>query len=164
MTPSRRDALALFPFAALAAAVPSAALADDAMTNREVIDSVFTQLWRERDMSAIERWHAEDYRNHLIDPAMGFSDRLDGMSVILTMFFTAFEETDLVAVQQVSEGDLIFTLCTFSATHKGEIQGVPATGREVEMRVMRLDRIRDGKISDHWSHPDFQGLMRQITA
>ncbi|MEM6274166.1 MAG: ester cyclase [Myxococcota bacterium] len=133
------------------------------LSNRDVLRRVFEELWQARDMSAIERWHSADYANHTIPPEMGVPTDLNGMVVVLNMFFAAFSQTRLVAKEQVSEGDLISTHCMFYGRHTGEFRGVPASDREVEMRVIRIDRIRDGKICDHWSAPDFQGLMRQIS-
>ncbi|MEL6340689.1 MAG: ester cyclase [Myxococcota bacterium] len=141
---------------------PAVPTSDD-LSNRDVLKCVFAELWTERDMTAIERWHTADYKNHTLPPEMGVPADLKGMAMVLNMFFAAFSETRLVAREQVSEGDLISTHCMFYGRHTGEFRGVPASEREVEMRVIRIDRVRDGKISDHWSAPDFQGLMKQIS-
>jgi len=41
--------------------------------------------------------------------------------------------------------------------------GIPATGRGVEIGVIDVLRLADGKIVEHWCQVDFAGLMGQIT-
>ena len=46
--------------------------------------------------------------------------------------------------------------------HTGPFNGVAATGRTVTLGSMRIDRIENGKIAEHWSVGDLAGLMRQL--
>ncbi|MEU8718639.1 ester cyclase [Streptomyces sp. NPDC048663] len=58
-----------------------------------------------------------------------------------------------VAVRSVSRG-----------THKGEILGVPTTGRTVQYRAFDFHHLKDGRIVQSWHLEDFFALLSQLGA
>jgi SnoaL-like polyketide cyclase len=54
------------------------------------------------------------------------------------------------------------TCGTFTATHLGEFQGLPPTGKQISLSIMHIDRVEDGKIVEHWGQGDALGLMQQL--
>ncbi|KAM3094329.1 ester cyclase [Phormidesmis sp. 146-35] len=77
-------------------------------------------------------------------------------------FYLAFLEGQHVFDQVIVEGDKVVTCGTFAATHLGEFQGLPASGKRIKLSVMHLDRVADGKIVEHWGQGDALGLMQQL--
>jgi predicted ester cyclase len=51
-----------------------------------------------------------------------------------------------------------------TGTHRGELAGVPATGKRVEFDCTDIFRVEDGKVAEHWGTTDNLSLMRQIGA
>ncbi|MDP8929056.1 MAG: ester cyclase [Actinomycetota bacterium] len=49
-------------------------------------------------------------------------------------------------------------------THEGDFLGVAATGRRVEVNLVDLWRIADGRIVEQWGGPDTFDLLRQLGA
>jgi predicted ester cyclase len=49
-------------------------------------------------------------------------------------------------------------------THRGELMGIPATGRRVEVAGITIERLVGGKIVEHWRVTDEVGLLRQLGA
>jgi predicted ester cyclase len=62
----------------------------------------------------------------------------------------------------VAEGDKVANYWTISGTHRGELMGVPATGKRIETYGMSLVRIEGGKAVEIWSASDQLGLMRTL--
>jgi predicted ester cyclase len=62
------------------------------------------------------------------------------------------------------DGDLVATSFTDRGTHRGELLGLPATGREVTVRGINIERVRDGRIVETWHVEDIAGLMAQVGA
>ena len=62
----------------------------------------------------------------------------------------------------IVEGDRIVTCGKFTAIHLGIFQGLPPTKKQIEISVMHIDRIENGKIVEHWGQGDAQGLMKQL--
>ncbi|MFJ4689818.1 ester cyclase [Streptomyces sp. NPDC088766] len=63
---------------------------------------------------------------------------------------------------QIAEGDRVCTRWTWTARHKGDFLGMPATGQDVGMTGTTWQRFRDGMICEGWWQYDRVGLMRQL--
>lgn len=77
---------------------------------------------------------------------------------------TAFPDTKVTIESQVAEGDHVVTKLSYHGTHKGELQGIPASGKKVKVTGMSLQRIVNGKIVEEWDEMDSLGMMKQIGA
>ena len=51
-----------------------------------------------------------------------------------------------------------------TGTHRGDMAGIPATGKSVEFDCTDIIRVEDGKVAEHWGTTDNLALMRQIGA
>jgi steroid delta-isomerase-like uncharacterized protein len=60
------------------------------------------------------------------------------------------------------EGDKIVARITLSGTHKGELFGIPATGKAVNFEGLDIIRFSGGKIVEHWGLTDDLGMMQQL--
>lgn len=64
----------------------------------------------------------------------------------------------------VQEGDLVSCWASWTATHRGEFAGVPASGRTVRFAAWDLMRIQDGKIVELTEYCDLFTILSQIGA
>jgi predicted ester cyclase len=78
------------------------------------------------------------------------------------LFISAFPDMKLAVEDEVAEGDQVVTRWVMHATHKGDLMGIPATGRQVAMSGISIDRVAEGKIVEHWGEFDMLGLMQQL--
>ena len=53
---------------------------------------------------------------------------------------------------------------SWTATHKGDFVGIPATGRTVHVPGTGIMRIVGDKIAEAWIQEDFLGIYQQLTA
>ena len=51
---------------------------------------------------------------------------------------------------------------TATGTHKGEMMGIPATGKQVTITGFDEFRISGGKITEMWQNYDQLGMMQQL--
>lgn len=77
-------------------------------------------------------------------------------------FYLAFTNGQHTFDQVLVEGDTVVTCGTFTATHLGEFQGLPSTGKQMKLSIMHIDRVENGKIVEHWGQGDALGLMQQL--
>lgn len=77
-------------------------------------------------------------------------------------FYLAFEQGRHSFDQVIVADDRVITCGTFRATHLGEFQGLPPTGRQISLSIMHIDRVANGKIVEHWGQGDALGLMQQL--
>jgi predicted ester cyclase len=80
----------------------------------------------------------------------------------LMIFFAAFPDIHIEIVQQVAEADRVTSYIISQGTHSGSFYGVPPTGKQISTSVIRIDRVQDDKITEHWSVSDAGNLMQQI--
>ncbi|MCB0175245.1 MAG: ester cyclase, partial [Anaerolineae bacterium] len=60
------------------------------------------------------------------------------------------------------EGDKIVTRWTATATHTGDLFGMPPTNKDVTMMGITIFRVADGQIQELWDVWDQAGLMEQL--
>jgi predicted ester cyclase len=63
----------------------------------------------------------------------------------------------------IASDDLVAMRLVVTATHKGDLLGIPATGRAVQWDAVDIYRVRDdGKISEEWAADDLTTFARQL--
>jgi predicted ester cyclase len=77
-------------------------------------------------------------------------------------FYLAFTNGQHTFDEVIVASNKVVTCGTFTATHIGDFQGIPPTGKEIKLSIMHIDRVEDGKIVEHWGQGDALGLMQQL--
>lgn len=134
--------------------------------NKQVIQNFIQTVWNGRNLTALKDFWTEDCVNHAM---LGTNNRgLDMLRLyhdsFFDDFFSAFPDIQIEIMQQVAEDDRVVSYITSHGTHSGSFYGITPTGRSISTSVMRIDRVQDGKIKEHWSVSDAAGLMQQIQA
>jgi predicted ester cyclase len=50
----------------------------------------------------------------------------------------------------------------FSGVQKGDLEGIPATGKTVTISIFTVFRLVNGKIAEEWEIYDDLGMMQQL--
>jgi steroid delta-isomerase-like uncharacterized protein len=125
-------------------------------TVRDFIDGLFTK----GDLGAVDTYLSEDFINH--DPPFGVSAEREGMRAAGAMMRAACPDWHSDLHQLVAEDDLVVERFTAGGTQRGEVMGVPPTGRTVSLPGINIFRVRDGLIVERWGRLDELGLLRQL--
>lgn len=86
----------------------------------------------------------------------------DGFKQFGMAFYLAFAKGQHRFDEVIVAGNKVVTCGMFTATHLGDFQGLPPTGKQIKLSVMHIDRVEDGKIVEHWGQGDALGLMQQL--
>jgi steroid delta-isomerase-like uncharacterized protein len=81
-----------------------------------------------------------------------------------TGFITSFPDLRHEIVEMATEGDKVAVRFNVTGTHKGDLQGIPPSGKKVSFGAMDFITLIDGKIVEDWLSVDIMGLMQQIGA
>ena len=99
-----------------------------------------------------------------VSAAPGALEGLEAWRRFSGPFAEAFPDLRLSVEDIAAEGDTVAARVAFRGTHRGEFQGIPPTGKEVAFTSMEFNRVRDGKVEEHWVELDLLGLMQQLGA
>jgi steroid delta-isomerase-like uncharacterized protein len=110
------------------------------------------------DQAAYRELMAPDFTAHL---AFGPQNR-ETFLQHSSAFTEAFSDIQIEVRNQAAEGDLVMTHSTWRGTHTGEFRGIPATGKKIAISAFLAERLRDGKIVEHWSLFDQMSMMQQL--
>jgi len=97
------------------------------------------------------------------DPANpGVSPGPKGQKELLAKYTSAFPDTKFTLGDLIGDGDLVAVRWTVRGTHRGELQGIAPTGRQVNLTGIMIARIANGKIAETWSNWDALGMLQQL--
>jgi steroid delta-isomerase-like uncharacterized protein len=118
---------------------------------------------------AVDAWNRGDYDAYLDLYApdvvyAGVGSGLESVSQFYRPFWSAFPGGQLMLDQEIAEGDKLAVRFHFDAEHRGELMGIPPTGKAVTLSGITILRFADGKCVERWSQSDFLGLLQQLGA
>lgn len=117
---------------------------------------------RKGDMTGFEEVTADGFVDHNPDPGQG--PGREGAKQWFLQLARGFPDLRITVDDLISEGDRVAARVTFRGTHQGEFQGIAPTGKEIEIPVIDILRIEDGKVAERWGQADELGLLRQMGA
>jgi predicted ester cyclase len=132
------------------------------MEPRDVVRRFVEEYQNAADERAFEELLHPDVVDHSRPPgiepgALGVRQQFDG-------FRAAFADFRATILDQLAQDDKVVTRKVFTGTHLGSFQGIEPTGREVEIHVIDIVRVADGRIVEHWNCVDRLGLLSQLGA
>jgi steroid delta-isomerase-like uncharacterized protein len=98
------------------------------------------------------------------DPAEGQVPGPEGFIFFFGEFRKAFPDLKLAVEHLVQDDDNVAFAYTVTGTHKGDLFGIPATGKAIKVRGMQIGRFKDGKLVERWGSTDQLGILQQIGA
>lgn len=115
------------------------------------------ELWNRRELDAFFDILDPEYIEHL--PSGDIS--LEQLKKYALKFFTAFPDIHFTIMDMIAEGDKVAMLINWKATHRGEYMGIDSTGGEIDVSVVNLIRIKNGRWVEFWNVTDVS-LMEQL--
>lgn len=129
--------------------------------NKAITRRIFDEIESQGKLAVADEIFARDFINHL---PFGEMHGTEGAKQFATMLRTAFPDLHTTVRDQIAEGDRVTTRWTARGTQKGPFQGVPPTGRQMEIGGITISRIANGKIIEQWGNPDLFSMMQQLGA
>ena len=122
---------------------------------------IFEELWNQKNRAVIDEVLIKDYVHH--DPqATDIPRGIEGYKQFVDRYLTAFPDLHMRIDDEIEAGDTIVTRWTVTATHTGDLAGIPATGKKISLEGMTIARVKDGKFVESWNNWDALGMMRQL--
>lgn len=128
--------------------------------NKGIIHGFIDEVINKGNMDAAGDYVAEDVIE--LAPFSGQGPGLSGLKDVLRGMRSAFPDMHWIVEEQMAEGDKVLTRFIWTGTHKEEAFGIPATGRQVSVWGMVIDRMENAKVKDTRILMDLFGLMQQL--
>lgn len=127
--------------------------------NKNTIRRFWEEVFNNRKFGLIDSLFTEDYVYH---GAANQDVRREDLKNLLTPYFNAFPDLHAEVEDIFGEGDNILSRAMCRGTHKGELMGMPPTGKQVAMRVICADRFAGRRVAESFELPDLFGMMQQL--
>jgi steroid delta-isomerase-like uncharacterized protein len=128
--------------------------------NRELVTRCFEEL-NKGNVDFIREATAPDsvYYFPSANPKSMSPDEVIGL---VKMDKEGFPDLNWSLEEQVAAGDVVISRFIVRGTHTATFQGIPATGKKIEISVIHWHRLKDGKIVEDREEADILGLMQQL--
>jgi steroid delta-isomerase-like uncharacterized protein len=117
------------------------------------------EAMNQRNLAVLDELWAPDMMVHA--NSMTIQGREAYKQSLLTLF-TAFPDLQLTIEDQLAEGDMSVVRYTSQGTNQGDILGMPATGKRMQIPEISISRDVNGKTVEQWIIGDSLTMMQQL--
>jgi steroid delta-isomerase-like uncharacterized protein len=156
MHKSRRPALVLGFILLLS--LSAAAKTNPLEANKAVARKLFEVALNRDNWDVYNQIHSKDFVAHAGKRSAGLAEDLQSAKG----WRLAFPDGQYTIDQIIAEGDMVMVRWTGRGTNTGEGNGLPATGKHIEVTGVTVLHIVGGKIVEEWNENDMLGLLRQL--
>jgi predicted ester cyclase len=111
-------------------------------------------------VSTLNQYIAPNWVNH--DPSLPPMQGYEGAKQLVMLFHSAFPDLQIEIEDTLAEGDKVACRFRIRGTNTGPFQGMPPTGRSINVTATGIFRVVGGKATDNWVNLDALGLMQQL--
>lgn len=131
-------------------------MTDHATTMRNAYD-----LLNAGDIEGFGAVIADDFVEH--EELEGLPPGKDGVLTFFRGLRSAFPDLRMAIEDLIVDGDKAVARVRSTGTHRGEFNGVPATGRPIDFQLIDIMRFDDaGLVCEHWGVADTMTMMQQL--
>lgn len=129
--------------------------------NKAIIRRLF-DIFGSHDLSELDQVCDEDivYRT----PEVGEVRGLDVYREVIHEAIDTFPDLDPALQEMMGEGDRINAVHVARGTHESDYDGIPPSGRRMELVVSDIFTLRGGKVVEHREFYDVLTILRQLGA
>jgi len=128
--------------------------------NTALVERLIDELNR-GNAEIVKEMYAPDLKSY--SPSGSTTPTSQNESFELTKaYFNAFPDLNQTIEELVASGDKVAIRFIARGTHKGDFQGIPATGNKMELSGTVILHIKDGKIIEERQDTDSLGFMMQL--
>jgi len=128
--------------------------------NKTIARRIWEEIWNQGNLDVADEIFEPNYVSQGL--ADGLPPGIEGYKQFVSMYRSAFPDTHFTGQDQIAERDKVVTRWTTRGTHKGELMGIPATGKQVVMTGITITRFTGGKIVETWNNSDGLGMIQQL--
>ena len=130
------------------------------LTSEGICRAVIERGFNHGELDGLEAFVAEDSVEH----QDGATSGIDGLRALITELRSQFSDLHLEIQDAATSGDTVWFRIRATGTNDGPLWGRPATGRPIDITVMDVMRVADGRMVEHWGVADRLAVLKQTGA
>jgi len=130
--------------------------------NEAIVRRHMEEYWNQGNLDVSKDIHSPDHVFHEqnSEPLRGS----EALGQFVTMYRAAFPDLHFTIEDLLAAGDRVAQRWSCTATHQGELMGIPPTGKKVRTTGITIFRIANGKIAEEWVNWSTLSLLQQLGA
>jgi steroid delta-isomerase-like uncharacterized protein len=128
--------------------------------NKAIVRRSFEEVWNQGKLVAADEIYDASFVAHGL--GVELPPGPEGFKQFVSVYRSAFPDLHFTIEDQFAEGDRVVVRWTARGTHKGELMGIPATGKPVVVTGIDIYHIHSGKAVESWANWDALGMMQQL--
>jgi steroid delta-isomerase-like uncharacterized protein len=131
---------------------------------KEILGQFTREVWSEGNIEASDKYIASKYTIHHDpgDPWEGQELDLAGYKERVKALRAAFPDQFFDIQGFFADGDAVVMTWFWSATHKGDIPGFPASGKQIKMSGATVYYFDGSRLTGHWQITDRLSVYQQL--
>jgi steroid delta-isomerase-like uncharacterized protein len=119
--------------------------------NKKLVRRIVDEMFNQGRLEVAAEIFAPDFVDRGHQQVADKKDGPEGFAQFVESVRSALPDIDATIQNLVAEGDYVAMWNTATATHRGELFGMPPSGRRIEMKDFHFFRFSGGKIVEHWN-------------
>ena len=133
-------------------------MSNNTAQNKAVVTRFNKECIEQGNEKSMEEILANDVINH--SALAGMNNGKESFYFFLkNVLHKSFSDLKVEILDQVAERDLVTTRKRIHAVHTGEINGIAPSHKPVEINIIDIIRLRDGKYAEHWGMSNFSEVI-----
>jgi steroid delta-isomerase-like uncharacterized protein len=128
-------------------------------TNEKTMRRLVDEVINKQCLAVIDEIIHVDYVYHT--PNQELHGR-QALGELLTTYQTAFPDLQVSIDELISTDDKAVLIFTLTGTHKNQLMGIPASGKQVKINGVIRSRFDNGQIIEEWELLDQLTLLQQL--
>ena len=129
--------------------------------NKQIIRTYFNEAWNKGNLGVLDSILDLNYINHAPstpNPQKGPA----GLKPIIMAIRAGFPDLHYEIKDIIVTRDRVVARVIMTGTQTGTLFGVAPTGKHIEVNQINIEKIENGKITEHWRVTDELTLMKQL--
>jgi predicted ester cyclase len=111
--------------------------------NKAILRAYVETIFNQKQVDRADELVAPDYVDHAALP--GQAPGLEGAKKKWAMYLAGIPDLRVTIEEMVAEGDKVGVRRSYEGTHRGELLGVPPTGKQVRIGGISIFRLAGGR-------------------
>jgi len=123
--------------------------------NKALVRKIVEEMFNRGNYDVAPEIFADEFVDRGHEQVIDKKGGPEGFSRFVANVRAALPDLNATIQSMVAEGDYVAMWNTGIGTHRGELFGMPPSGKQVNVRDFHFFRFSDGKIVEHWNSVSF---------